>query len=169
MTSEMFDQALGGARIKKVAVGGATAFAIFVASAGVSACSQLLIARLVGAAEYHRTPACRTFMWAYFDGAEVGLRQKEFDLLATLVACAGVTLRAVATSLQIPVTAGDNPHRLRSEAAFAMLCGVAPLPASSGRTNRHRLNRGGDRQANAALHRIVVCRLRWDPRSDRRS
>jgi transposase len=66
---------------------------------------------------------------------------------------------------QILVTAGDNPHRLRSEAAFAMLCGVAPLPASSGRTNRHRLNRGGDRQANAALHRIVVCRLRWDPRT----
>ena len=62
---------------------------------------------------------------------------------------------------QLLVTAGDNPGRLRSEAAFAMLCGVAPLPASSGRTQRHRLNRGGDRQANSALHRIVVCRLRW--------
>jgi transposase len=46
-----------------------------------------------------------------------------------------------------------------------MLCGVAPLPASSGRTHRHRLNRGGDRQANAALYRIVLCRLRWDPRT----
>ena len=44
-----------------------------------------------------------------------------------------------------------------------MLCGAAPLPASSGRTHRHRLNRGGDRQANAALYRIVLCRLRWDP------
>ena len=64
---------------------------------------------------------------------------------------------------QLLVTAGDNPHRLRSEAAFAMLCGVAPLPASSGRTHRHRLNRGGDRQANAALYRIVLSRLRWDP------
>ena len=63
------------------------------------------------------------------------------------------------------VTAGDNPQRLRSEAAFAMLCGAAPLPASSGRTHRHRLNRGGDRQANAALYRIVLCRLRWDPRT----
>jgi transposase len=61
---------------------------------------------------------------------------------------------------QLLVTAGDNPDRLRSEAAFAMLCGVAPLPASSGRTNRHRLNRGGDRQANAALYRITLCRLR---------
>jgi transposase len=64
---------------------------------------------------------------------------------------------------QLLVTAGDNPHRLRSEAAFAMLCGAAPLPASSGKTTRHRLNRGGDRQANAALYRIVLCRLRWDP------
>jgi len=46
-----------------------------------------------------------------------------------------------------------------------MLCGVAPLPASSGRTQRHRLNRGGDRHANAALYRIVLCRLRRDPRT----
>lgn len=66
---------------------------------------------------------------------------------------------------QLLVTAGQNPHRLRSDAAFAMLCGAAPLPASSGRTLRRRLNRGGDRQANAALHRIVLCRLRWDPRT----
>jgi transposase len=64
---------------------------------------------------------------------------------------------------QLLVTAGENPQRLRSQAAFAMLCGAAPLPASSGRTHRHRLNRGGDRQANAALYRIVLCRLRWDP------
>jgi transposase len=66
---------------------------------------------------------------------------------------------------QLLITAGENPDRLRSEAAFAMLCGVAPLPASSGRTTRHRLNRGGDRQANCALYRIVMCRLRWDPRT----
>jgi transposase len=67
------------------------------------------------------------------------------------------------TAGQLLVTAGDNPDRITSEAAFAMLCGVAPLPASSGRTQRHRLNRGGDRQANAALYRIVLCRLRHDP------
>lgn len=66
---------------------------------------------------------------------------------------------------QLLVTAGDNPARLRSEAAFAHLCGVAPIPASSGRTDRHRLNRGGDRQANAALYRIVLSRLRWDERT----
>jgi transposase len=66
---------------------------------------------------------------------------------------------------QLLVTAGDNPERLTSEAAFAMLCGVAPLPASSGKTRRHRLNRGGDRDANCALYRIAMCRLRWNPRT----
>lgn len=59
------------------------------------------------------------------------------------------------------VAAGDNPLRLRSEAAFSMLCGASPIPASSGKTVRHRLNRGGNRQANTALYRIVVVRLRW--------
>lgn len=62
---------------------------------------------------------------------------------------------------QLLITAGDNPERMRSEAAFARLTGAAPLPASSGRTQRHRLNRGGDRQANHALHRIALVRMRW--------
>jgi transposase len=62
---------------------------------------------------------------------------------------------------QLLATAGDNPHRLRSEAALAHLTGISPLPASSGRTDRHRLNRGGDRAANAAIHRIVLCRMRY--------
>lgn len=66
---------------------------------------------------------------------------------------------------QLLVTIGENPHRLRSEPAFAMLCGTAPVPASSGKTRRHRLNRGGDRQANAALHRVALCRMRHDPRT----
>ena len=80
----------------------------------------------------------------------------------TLVSMFGVGPDTAATLL---VTAGSNPERLHSEAAFAALCGVSPIPASSGKTNRHRLNRGGDRQANAALHRIVVVRLRHDPRT----
>lgn len=63
------------------------------------------------------------------------------------------------------VTAGDNPERMKSEVAFAALCGVSPVPASSGKTNRHRLNRGGDRRANAALHQIVIVRLRHDERT----
>lgn len=66
---------------------------------------------------------------------------------------------------QLLATAGDNPDRLRSEAAFAHLCGVAPIPASSGRRDRHRLNRGGDRAANHALHTIALSRMRWDART----
>jgi transposase len=66
---------------------------------------------------------------------------------------------------QLLTTTGDNPDRLRSEASFAHLCGAAPLSASSGRTNRHRLNRGGDRQANRALHTIVLVRMRSDQRT----
>lgn len=61
------------------------------------------------------------------------------------------------------IAAGDNPDRLRSEASFAALCGVSPLDASSGKQQRHRLNRGGNRDANMALWRIVLVRLRWDP------
>lgn len=61
------------------------------------------------------------------------------------------------------VAAGDNPHRLRSEAAFAKLCGAAPLDASSGQQHRHRLSRAGDRQANAALYRIIIGRMKTDP------
>jgi transposase len=63
---------------------------------------------------------------------------------------------------QLLVTCGDNPERVTSEARFAKLCGVAPLPASSGMVTRHRLNRGGDRQANSALHLAVVTRIRVD-------
>ncbi len=58
------------------------------------------------------------------------------------------------------VLVGDDPERIRSEAAFAKLCGACPIPASSGKTSRHRLNRGGHRRANAALHRVVVVRMR---------
>lgn len=64
---------------------------------------------------------------------------------------------------QLLAAAGDNPQRLRSEAAFAKLCGVCPLPASSGKTTRHRLNRSGDRRANNALFTIVLVRMRHDP------
>ena len=67
----------------------------------------------------------------------------------------------VDTAGALLVAAGDNPDRLHTEAAFAMLCGCSPIPASSGKTNRHRLNRGGNRQANAALYRIVLVRLRY--------
>lgn len=68
------------------------------------------------------------------------------------------------TAAALLVTAGDNPERLRSEASFAHLCGVAPIPASSGKsTGRYRLDSGGDRQANSALWRIVMVRIAHDP------
>jgi transposase len=63
------------------------------------------------------------------------------------------------------LTTGDNVQRLRSEASFAALCGVSPVPALSGKTTRHRLSRGGDRAANSALHIIAIGRLRTDPRT----
>jgi transposase len=66
---------------------------------------------------------------------------------------------------QLLITAGDNPGRLKSEASFAALCGVSPLPASSGRTDRHRLNRGGDRAANSMLYTVVMVRMRYDKRT----
>lgn len=69
------------------------------------------------------------------------------------------------TAAQLLLTAGDNVNRLHSEAGFAALCGVSPVPASSGKVQRHRLNRGGDRAANSALHIIAIGRLRIDPRT----
>ena len=99
--------------------------------------------------------------------AEIRDLHAELDRLTrsaspTLVAAFGVGPDTAATLL---VTAGDNPQRPRSEAAFAALCGVSPILASSGKTNRHRLNRGGDRRANASLYRIVIVRLRHDSRT----
>lgn len=68
---------------------------------------------------------------------------------------------------QLLITAGDNPDRLRTSASFAALCGTAPIQVSSGRTDRHRLSRGGDRHANAALHHIAANRMTNDPRTPR--
>jgi len=76
----------------------------------------------------------------------------------------GVGIEVAAVLL---VAAGDNPERIKSEAAFAQMCGVAPLEASSGKVTRHRLNRGGNRQANHALFRVVVTRMGSDPRTIR--
>jgi transposase len=75
-----------------------------------------------------------------------------------LVAQFGIGTDSAAVLL---IAAGDNPERLHSDAAFSSLCGASPVEASSGKIVRHRLNRGGNREANAALHRIVLVRLRW--------
>jgi transposase len=79
----------------------------------------------------------------------------------------GVYGVGIDTAAALLVAAGDNPDRLHSEAAWAHLCGVSPLEASSGKVTRHRLNRGGDRQANRALWHIVITRLASDPRTQR--
>jgi len=81
----------------------------------------------------------------------------------TLLSLSGIGLVTAAALL---VAAGDNPERLTTRATFAALAGVAPQPASSGQRTRHRLSRGGNRQANAALHRIVLLRRRHqEPRT----
>jgi transposase len=98
---------------------------------------------------------------------EITEADTELRALVTAAAPRLLTLHGVGVEVagQLLTSAGDNPTRLRSEAAFAHLCGVAPIPASSGRTNRHRLNRGGDRAANNALYIIVLGRLRHDERT----
>lgn len=84
------------------------------------------------------------------------------EIAPELIACHAVGYGSAA---QLLITAGDNPQRLQSEASFAALCGVSPIPASSGKTHRHRLNRGGDRAANSALHVIAIGRLRTEERT----
>ncbi|MGC8510578.1 MAG: transposase, partial [Acidimicrobiales bacterium] len=84
------------------------------------------------------------------------------ELAPSLLALTGVGVDSAGAFL---VAAGDNPERLTSEASFAMLCGACPVPASSGKTSRHRLNRGGNRQANSALHMVVLSRIRKDERT----
>lgn len=95
---------------------------------------------------------------------EVRALEKELDaltirLVPQLRERFGVGQNVAAT---LVLAAGNSGERLRSEASFSMLCGASPIPASSGIVQRHRLNRGGDRKANAALHQIVVVRLRYD-------
>jgi len=98
------------------------------------------------------------------DGARLDrdLERLVRQVAPTLLAVYGVGVHTAAILL---VAAGDNPHRLKSEAAFAHLCGVAPIPASSGKTTRARLNPGGNRQANHALWRIVFTRMSNDERT----
>jgi transposase len=90
--------------------------------------------------------------------AQRRLNRLTTELVPDLVAAFGIGADIAAEML---IVAGDNPERVRSEPAFARLCGVAPIPASSGMTTRHRLNRGGHRQANAALYRAVIVRLQY--------
>lgn len=102
----------------------------------------------------------------YLD-AEITAADTELEDLTTSAAPALRHAPAIGaiSAAQLLVTAGENPERITSKAAFAALCGVSPIPASSGKTQRHRLNRGGDRQANSALHQIVLVRMSNEKRT----
>lgn len=98
---------------------------------------------------------------------EISALDTRLDALVTATAPTLTSRTGIGThtAARLLITAGANIERLDGEAAFARLCGTAPVPVSSGRTRRTRLHRGGDRQANKALHQIAVCRLRHDPRT----
>jgi transposase len=99
--------------------------------------------------------------------AEIARLDEHLEHLVPSVAPRTVALLGIGPhhAGQLLVTAGQNITRLHSEAAFAHLCGVDPIPASSGKTTRHRLNHGGDRDANSALHMIAIVRLRYCERT----
>jgi transposase len=98
---------------------------------------------------------------------EIADHDKELKALVQEVAPTLLTRVGIGPvhAAQLIVTAGQNLDRMKSDAAFARLCGVAPIPASSGQTRRMRLHKGGHRQANRSLHLIAVVRLRYDPRT----
>jgi transposase len=98
---------------------------------------------------------------------EIAALDAELDKLVRATAPRTLALLGVGTehAAQLLITAGGNPQRLRSEAAFAALCAACPIPASSGKTNRHRLNPAGDRDANRALYMIILSRLRYCSRT----
>jgi transposase len=99
--------------------------------------------------------------------AEIAELEAHLDRLVAQVAPELVSLPGIGTenAATLLIVAGDNPQRLGSEASFANLCGVAPIEASSGKVVRHRLNRGGNREANRALYMICLARMRRDRRT----
>jgi len=127
------------------------------------------------AARFHRSPtidtphdAAKCALWHLARrwqnlSEEITNLDRQLDELTAATAPTLVALNGAGTQTAsvLLVAAGDNPDRLNSPASFVALCGASPLDASSGRQQRHRLNRGGDRQANAALYIIVISRLRW--------
>lgn len=99
--------------------------------------------------------------------AEVAVLDSDLERLVAMANPALQQTKGIGTvtAAQLLITAGENADRLKSEASFAALCGTNPIPASSGKTSRHRLNRGGDRHANSALHQIAVARITCDQRT----
>jgi transposase len=135
----------------------------------VAACARLRpdLAQLADPAQ--ATKAALRAVAARILGLEEEIALADQRLAKLVARAAPRTIRLLAIGVdhagQLLVTAGDNPERLRGEASFAHLCGAAPIPASSGKTRRHRLHRGGDRDANRALHLAVIVRMRYCPRT----
>ena len=131
----------------------------------ITACAQLA-ADATGSAERATRYALAALarrcqqLSAEITGLDTQLKTVLDQACPTMLAKRGIGYE---TTAQFLSTAGDNPHRLRREPSFAALTGAPPVPASSGKTKRHRLSRGGDRQANRALHMIVCTRLACDP------
>ncbi len=133
----------------------------------VARCSRLRpaeVATALGAAKLALLSLARR--WSSLDD-EIEMLSGELGRLVALAAPSLVAIKGVGTDVAgaLLTAAGDNPERLVSEASFAALCGASPIQASSGRNQRHRLNRGGDRQANRALYSVVLSRLTWDDRT----
>ncbi len=98
---------------------------------------------------------------------EIDVLDAQLDQLVEAAAPSLIATKGVGTETasMLLAAAGDNPDRLATEGSFAAVCGSSPVDASSGRQQRHRLNQGGNRQANCALYLIVLNRLSWDPRT----
>lgn len=133
----------------------------------IARCSRLRpaeVATPLGAAKLALVSLARR--WSSLD-EEIEMLSAELGRLVALAAPSLVAVKGVGTDVAgaLLTAAGDNPERLVSEASFAALCGASPIQASSGRNQRHRLNRGGDRQANSALYSVVLSRLTWDDRT----
>ncbi len=134
----------------------------------IATCARLWPTGDIASPEHATKTALRRLARRYqYLSKEISEADAELRVLVTAAAPRLIALPGVGPEVagQLLITLGDNPDRLHSEAAFAHLCGVAPVPASCGRTHRHRLNRGGDRAANKALYVVALGRLRYDPRT----
>lgn len=122
----------------------------------------------IGAPDAATVAALQTLArrWQYLHNETVQLKTDLTQIVeqAAPTLCSAYCVGPISAA-RLLIAAGDNPHRLNSEASFAALCGATPVPASSGQTVRVRLNRGGNRQANAALYTIAMSRLRHEPRT----
>ncbi len=132
----------------------------------ISTCARLRPGRKLADPEHATTHALRVLARRYQAlTTEITAVEDQLHPLVRQACPALLDIHGVGyeTAAQLLITIGDNPDRIHTEAAFAALCGVAPIPASSGKTDRHRLSRGGDRQANRALYLIVCSRLASNP------